>query len=103
MPSPSSLGKEDNYSKVLYEMQECINTQGGPSNDIDLQEINHDQVSNQRNQPHLLVINSPIFNKLAEILHNVPPTLMQRNNRGYLGLIQTPTQEIIDVTTPTKF
>ena len=54
-------------------------------------------------KPHSPVINSPIFNDLAEILHNVPPTLMERRNRGYLGLLQTPTQEMIDVTTPPKF
>ena len=54
-------------------------------------------------KPHSPVINIPKFNDLAEILHNVPPTLMQGNNRGSLVLLQTPTQEMIDVTTLPKF
>ncbi len=33
-------------------MQEWINVRGGPINDINLQNINQDQDSNQRIQPH---------------------------------------------------
>jgi hypothetical protein len=90
MPSSSSLGKDDSYNTVLYEIQEWINARRGPGNDINLQNINQDRDSNKRIEPHFPVMNSPIFDDLTEILQNVSSVLTQRNHRGSLGLVRMP-------------